>query len=108
MSDFFLKSKAAGLDAVSRRFSWLKRILKVYDDEHAILFPGYWCTEEYLCEKFCLVTKDQLMEICKRDDSSMDVKVLIQAIQATMDFEEKLEKRFPTRVLLKILTLGNL
>ena len=28
----------------------------------------------------------------------MDVKVLIQAIQTTMEFEEKLEKRFPSRV----------
>jgi hypothetical protein len=28
----------------------------------------------------------------------MDVKMLIQAIQTTIEFEEKLEKRFPKRV----------
>ncbi len=93
------------MDAVSRRFAWLKRILKVYDDEHACLFPTYWCTAEYLCEKFCLVTQDQLAEICKKEDSSMDVKILIQAIQTTIEFEEKLEKRFPTRVII-YLSLG--
>ena len=51
------QKQAAGLDALSRRFSWLKRLLKTFDDDHAGAFPNHWFIAEYLCEKFCLDTR---------------------------------------------------
>jgi hypothetical protein len=49
--------EAAGLDALSRRFAWLKRLLKVFDEEHNLIFPSYWRVAEHLCEKFCIDTR---------------------------------------------------
>lgn len=43
-------------------------------------------------------SRKDLSDVCQKTDSTMDVKVLVQAIQQTMEFEEKLEKRFPTKV----------
>jgi hypothetical protein len=85
------------LDAISRRFAWLKRLLKTFDEEHASVFPNHWRMAEHLCERFCIDTRKDLSDACSKSDAAMDVKVLIQAIQATIEFEEKLEKRFPCR-----------
>jgi hypothetical protein len=45
------------LDNVSRRYAFLKRILKVCDDEHAEIFPKSWAVSARVCEKFCEYTK---------------------------------------------------
>lgn len=45
------------LDNVSRRYAFLKRILKVCDDEHAEIFPTSWAVSARVCEKFCEYTK---------------------------------------------------
>ncbi|RKO86131.1 Vps53-like protein, partial [Blyttiomyces helicus] len=44
--------EVAGIDNVSRRFAWLKRLLKTFDEEHATVFPAPWRVAESLCEKF--------------------------------------------------------
>lgn len=49
--------EVAGLADVSRRYAWIKRLLKLYDDEHANCFLSTWRVAEFLCEKFCVETK---------------------------------------------------
>ncbi|KAJ3298080.1 Vacuolar protein sorting-associated protein 53 [Borealophlyctis nickersoniae] len=89
--------EVAGLGDVSRRYAWLKRLLKTYDDEHAGVFPVAWRVAESLCEKFCLDTRRDLSEQLAKVDQVMDVKIMLQALQQTMDFEAKLDKRFTLR-----------
>jgi 16S rRNA G527 N7-methylase RsmG len=45
------------LDNVSRRYAFLKRILKTCDEEHAEIFPATWSVSGRICEKFCDYTK---------------------------------------------------
>ena len=49
--------EVSGLDAIARRFAWLKRLLKAFDEEHTGVFPSHWKMAEHLCEKFCLETR---------------------------------------------------
>ncbi|KAJ3044469.1 Vacuolar protein sorting-associated protein 53 [Rhizophlyctis rosea] len=94
---FRINNEVAGLDAVSRRYAWFKRLLKTFDDEHAGAFPIEWKVAEAASEKFCQDTRKDLSEQLVKADHNMDVKVLLQAIQTTMDFEGKLHKRFDPR-----------
>ena len=49
--------EAGGLDNISRRYAWLRRILGVYDEEHAQIFPAHWRVNEHLCRAFCSTTR---------------------------------------------------
>ncbi|KAI8814119.1 Vps53-like protein [Cladochytrium replicatum] len=86
--------EVAGLDNITRRHAWLKRLLKLYDEEHAQVFPPEWNVGELLCEKFCQDTRKDLVEVLAKTDNNMDVKVMLQALQSTLDFEGKLSQRF--------------
>ena len=49
--------EAGGLDNISRRYAWLRRILGVYDEDHAAIFPAHWKVNEALCNAFCDTTR---------------------------------------------------
>ncbi|CEP17475.1 hypothetical protein [Parasitella parasitica] len=80
------------LDNVSRRYAFLKRILKVCDDEHAEIFPTSWAVSARVCEKFCEYTKSDLDSVMK--NNPCDVKDLLKALQLTIEFEGQLNKRY--------------
>ncbi|KAI9759638.1 MAG: hypothetical protein M4579_002206 [Chaenotheca gracillima] len=91
--------EAGSLDNVSRRYSWFRRMLKTYDDEHAVLFPAYWHVGEMLANAFCEGTRDDFKGILSRsvrktDGQTLDVNLLLSCLQETMDFEQSLERRF--------------
>ncbi|KAJ3177891.1 Vacuolar protein sorting-associated protein 53 [Geranomyces variabilis] len=94
---FRLNSEVAGLGDVSRRYAWLKRLLKTHDEEHAVIFPPEWKVAETLCDSFCQDTRRDLSDALVKADQSMDVKIMLQALQKTMEFEGNLEKRFGRR-----------
>ncbi|KAJ3108471.1 Vacuolar protein sorting-associated protein 53 [Phlyctochytrium planicorne] len=97
---FRQNTEVAGLDSVSRRYAWLKRSLKTFDEEHAAIFPIAWNVAEILCETFCndariLTTgRVDISGILTRTESTLDVKMMLLALQQTMEFESKLESRF--------------
>ncbi|KAI9872991.1 MAG: Vacuolar protein sorting-associated protein 53 [Pleopsidium flavum] len=91
--------EAGSLDNISRRYSWFKRMLKTYDDEHAVIFPSYWRVNEMLANAFCEGTRDDFNGILSRsirraDGQSLDVNLLLACLQETLDFEHGLERRF--------------
>jgi hypothetical protein len=45
------------LENVSRRYAFLKRILKTCDDEHVEIFPPAWAVSGRICQKFCDYTR---------------------------------------------------
>ncbi|KAI9012778.1 Vps53-like protein [Gaertneriomyces semiglobifer] len=89
--------EVAGLADVSRRYAWLKRLLKSFDEDHAVVFPPEWSVAQLLCIRFCQDTSRDLSEVLAKSDANMDVKIMIQALQSTLDFESKLFKRFGSR-----------
>ena len=91
--------EAGSLDNISKRYSWFRRMLKTYDDEHAAIFPVYWRVNEMLANAFCESTRDDFKGILSRsarreDGQSLNVNVLLNCLQETLDFEHNLERRF--------------
>jgi vacuolar protein sorting-associated protein 53 len=91
--------EAGSLDNISRRYSWFNRMLKTYDNEHAVLFPPHWRVNEMLANAFCESTRDDYRGILQRsmrraDGQPPDVNLLLSCLQETLDFEHSLEKRF--------------
>lgn len=83
--------EAASLDNISRRYAWLKRIYKTYDDEHSTIFPESWTVLQHLIKASCDSTKEDLNNVLAR--SRPDIKVLLQALQESLDFEKYLSER---------------
>lgn len=95
--------EAGSLDNITRRYSWFKRLLRTYDEEHAALFPPQWRVNEMLANTFCENTRDDFRGILSRlarkaEGQSLDVDLLLSCLQETLDFEHQLERRFTNAV----------
>lgn len=95
--------EAGSLDNISRRYAWFKRLLKTYDDEHAVMFPAHWRMNEMLANAFCEGTREDFRNILSKsvrraDGQSLDVDLLLSCLQETLDFERSLERRFSSTV----------
>lgn len=89
--------EAGSLDNISRRYSWFRRILKIYDEENAAIFPASWRVNEILANVFCEGTRDDYKGILARSMRSgqaIDVNLLLSCLQETLEFEHSLERRF--------------
>ena len=91
--------EAGSLENISLRYSWFKRMLKTYDNEHATLFPPTWRVNELLANAFCEGTREDFRGILSRssrraDGQAIDVDLLLKCLQETLDFEHALEQRF--------------
>ncbi|CAG7959346.1 hypothetical protein PENNAL_c0026G05014 [Penicillium nalgiovense] len=89
--------EAGSLDNISRRYSWFRRILKIYDEENAAIFPASWRVNEVLANVFCEGTREDFKGILSRSVRSgqtIDVNLLLSCLQETLDFEHSLERRF--------------
>ncbi|KAK9760571.1 Vacuolar protein sorting-associated protein 53 [Basidiobolus ranarum] len=85
--------EVAALDNTSRRFAWLRRLLKVYDEEYTSVFPLKWKVNEILCETFCMITRSDLNDVLAKS-SDLDVTLLIKVLHLTVAFENQLARRF--------------
>ncbi|CZS95417.1 related to subunit of VP52-54 complex [Rhynchosporium graminicola] len=104
--------EAGSLDNIGRRYSWFRRMLKTYEDEHAGIFPLHWRVNEVLANTFCEGTRDDFKGILERsmrrlDGGKIDVNLLLSCLQETMDFEHSLEKRFASEPRASIDTLSS-
>jgi hypothetical protein len=104
--------EAGSLDNIGRRFSWFRRMLKTYEDEHAGIFPVQWRVNEVLANSFCEGTRDDFKGILERsmrrpEGGRIDVNLLLSCMQETMDFEHSLEKKFASDPRASIDTLSS-
>lgn len=104
--------EAGSLDNIGRRYSWFKRMLRTYDEDHAGIFPLQWRVNEVLANAFCEGTRDDFKGILERsmrrpDGGKIDVNLLLSCLQETMDFEQGLEKRFASEPRASIDTLSS-
>ena len=91
--------EAGSLDNISRRYSWFKRMLKTYDEQHAALFPVHWKVDEMLASAFCEGTRDDFKGVLAKsvrrsDGQTLDVNLLLSCLQETLEFEQGLERKF--------------
>ncbi|KAL3425716.1 hypothetical protein PVAG01_02507 [Phlyctema vagabunda] len=104
--------EAGSLDNIGRRYSWFRRMLKTYEDEHAGIFPYGWRVNEVLANAFCEGTRDDFKGILERsmrraDGGRIDVNLLLSCLQETMDFEHSLERKFASEPRASIDTLSS-
>ena len=95
--------EAGSLDNISRRYAWFKRMLKTYDDQHAVIFPSAWRVDEMLANAFCEGTRDDFKSILAKslrraDGQTLDVNLLLSCLQETLEFEHGLERKFTNSV----------
>ncbi|KAK2747533.1 Vacuolar protein sorting-associated protein 53 [Myotisia sp. PD_48] len=89
--------EAGSLDNISRRYSWFKRMLKTYDEDHVSIFPASWKVDEILANVFCEGTRDDFKGILSRSVRSgqtLDVNLILSCLQESLDFEHFLDRRF--------------
>lgn len=104
--------EAGSLDNIGRRYAWFKRMVKVYEEEHAAIFPPHWRVGETLAMAFCDGTRDDYKGILEKsmrriDGAKIDVNLLLGCLQETMDFEQTLERRFASEPRASIDTLSS-
>mmetsp|Transcript_27711 Transcript_27711/g.53901 ORF Transcript_27711/g.53901 Transcript_27711/m.53901 type:complete len:809 (-) Transcript_27711:186-2612(-) len=85
---------AAELRQTDRRYAWLRRTLREYDEQFGSIFPKSWGVPAVLSRDFCLLTKDHLRSVLKAQHSTMDINALVAALQKTIAFENELQMRY--------------
>lgn len=92
-SVFRPSEEAASLDNLARRFAWLKRILKQYDDQHSRVFPAAWGLHDALICAAAQGTKEDIAEVLARAQPRPAVSAMMAALQETVQFERYLAER---------------
>ncbi|KAK9454895.1 Vps53-like protein [Dipodascopsis uninucleata] len=86
--------EAASLDNISRRYSYLRRMLTSLESRVSQLFPQSWEILEAICRQFCENTKEDYKMLLSRTGKALNVDLLLRALEETMEFEQFLENKF--------------
>eukprot|EP00736_Rhodelphis_marinus_P003641 Rmarinus@m.2352 len=88
--------EASSLDQTERRFAWLKRKIREYEDHYAQAFPPHWNALKSVCEEFCVITRKHLVQVLggMQAENLIKVDVLMRVLQSTKECEMELSKRF--------------
>jgi len=89
----FQGTDSAKLDKVDRRYAQIRRQLRSSDESFTV-FPVAWGMNQKLCMEFCTVTRAQLSEVLQEGHGSLDVAMLLQALQRTLEFEQEMQERY--------------
>lgn len=94
---FRATDEAGQLDNVARRFAWFRRILKIYDEEHARVFEEEpikkWNVIKELIRKFTEITREDLRSVLIRNQGKIQVSILLEALNASIEYEKAMSKR---------------
>ncbi|KIY53086.1 hypothetical protein FISHEDRAFT_33844 [Fistulina hepatica ATCC 64428] len=86
--------EAGQLDNLSRRFAWFRRTLMTHETEQGRIFPSEWRVSWHLAARFSDITRDDLSTLLTKADKRLTVKVLLDNLQATVEFETSLGKKW--------------
>ncbi|KZT29143.1 hypothetical protein NEOLEDRAFT_1056915 [Neolentinus lepideus HHB14362 ss-1] len=89
---FKATDEAGGLDNVERRFRWFGRVLASHEQEEGV-WPEGWKVEWGLVAKFVDLTREDMVGLLSKAGSSLDVKVLLDTLQQTLDFEASMSRK---------------
>ena len=113
---FRTTDEAGQLDNISRRFAWFRRLLHTHEIEQGRVFPAEWRVGWHLLAKFADITKyaawflsywlilihriprDDMAALLSKAKSSLTVKVLLDNLQITMEFQSTMAKKWATPV----------
>eukprot|EP00929_Paragymnodinium_shiwhaense_P072497 TRINITY_DN36798_c0_g1_i1.p1 TRINITY_DN36798_c0_g1~~TRINITY_DN36798_c0_g1_i1.p1 ORF type:complete len:845 (-),score=228.34 TRINITY_DN36798_c0_g1_i1:149-2623(-) len=86
------------LESAERRYAWLKRSMREYDEKYACHFPDSWRVPCALCEHFCQVTRQHLVEVLSMSVHTVDPELMVRVLRKSIDFENDLADRYPADV----------
>jgi len=95
------EQEAAWLDKIDHRYAWLKRGLMEFEEKFGRMFPPSWEVSERICVEFCDITRKELSKLMEKRVSQIDVKLLLFAIQRTVNFESLCARRFAGRTIVQ-------
>ncbi|RKP14752.1 Vps53-like protein, partial [Piptocephalis cylindrospora] len=91
--------EVAALDATARRYAWLRRLMKGFEESgQAEIFPSKWRVDQLVCERFCRETHNDLKDVLAKKDS-YDISLMLKVLHLTIDFETQLQDRFSRKKL---------
>ncbi|KAH3687278.1 hypothetical protein WICPIJ_001740 [Wickerhamomyces pijperi] len=93
-SIFSSTDEAGSLDNLSRRFVFFKKVLKNYEEYYVSIFPEKWNIGEELSMNFCVHTRDSIKQVLADSKTKVDVDLLMNSLQQTIDFEKYLNNKF--------------
>ena len=82
----------SNLDAVERRYAWIKRNLKAKEEMWGV-FPPHWRVPQLLCMSLCKLTRTHLLEILDAPGPK-EVQTTLQALHRTIEFERDMDDYF--------------
>eukprot|EP00929_Paragymnodinium_shiwhaense_P095423 TRINITY_DN56548_c0_g1_i1.p1 TRINITY_DN56548_c0_g1~~TRINITY_DN56548_c0_g1_i1.p1 ORF type:complete len:824 (-),score=169.75 TRINITY_DN56548_c0_g1_i1:8-2479(-) len=85
----------SALETTERRYAWLKRTLKEYEEKYAPHFPANWRVPCGLCEHFCHVTRQHLVEVLGMSVQTIDPELMVRVLRKSIDFENELASKYP-------------
>merc|ERR1712072_1424808 len=83
------------LETAERRFYWLKRNLGDYEEKYASYFPSAWRVQCGLCEHFCHVTRQHLVEVLSVTHHTIDPELMVRILRKSIEFENEMAKKYP-------------
>jgi hypothetical protein len=88
----YQKEENNNIDSIEQRYAWFVRELRDFNEKYAEAFPHYWGLINYIVQNFSTMTRVQILEILQKTSfkNSDDVKVLLNALRATIKFETKI------------------
>eukprot|EP00927_Polykrikos_kofoidii_P077454 TRINITY_DN74395_c0_g1_i1.p1 TRINITY_DN74395_c0_g1~~TRINITY_DN74395_c0_g1_i1.p1 ORF type:complete len:824 (+),score=128.80 TRINITY_DN74395_c0_g1_i1:61-2472(+) len=93
--DFQPPKEASGLETAERRYVWLKKTLVEYEQKYAAHFPDHWRVPCGLCEHFCHVTRQHLVEVLSVTVHSVDPELMVRVLRKSIEFENELARKYP-------------
>ncbi|KAI6021528.1 Vps53-like protein, partial [Pisolithus microcarpus] len=91
---FRANDEAGHLDNISRRFAWFRRLLTSHETETGKVFPVEWRVSWWLFTKFVAITRDDLSTLLSKAGSSLTLKLLLETLQQTTEFESAMSKKW--------------
>ncbi|KAI6002850.1 Vps53-like protein [Pisolithus albus] len=91
---FRANDEAGHLDNISRRFAWFRRLLTSHETETGKVFPVEWRVGWWLFTKFVAITRDDLSTLLSKAGSSLTLKLLLETLQQTTEFESVMSKKW--------------
>ncbi|KAN0091332.1 Vps53-like, N-terminal domain containing protein [Tylopilus felleus] len=95
---FRASDEAGHLDNIARRFAWFRRLLTSHETEIGRVFPAEWQVGWWLFAKFVSITRDDLSILLSKAGQSLTVKLLLETLQQTTEFESSMAKKWATPV----------
>jgi hypothetical protein len=87
--------EASGLESAERRYKWLKRTLREFEEKYDDHFPQSWRVPCGLCEHFCHVTRQHLVEVLSMTHHTVDPELMVKVLRLSIKEENDLARKYP-------------